>query len=146
MLLKRREFVTVAALGGLATVFGARQADAQVLEAIALFLLTDVVEPYVKSAIHSYFSDAGTALGRSIYAATSGSPGALRGPGRAVITATVQKQSSGGVTIHATMPDGNGQRAITHDGTSPDYQHAATREHARQIVVKAHNWMRTHNR
>jgi len=146
MLIKRREFVTVAAMGGLATVFGTRQADAQLL-ALGWFLIT-FAEPYIKAAITEYATNAGKDLGRSVYTATSGSSasGAIHGPGRAIVTVSMQKQSSGSVTIHATMPDGNGQRAITHDGTSPDYQHAMTRGHVVQIIGKAHNWMRTHNR
>jgi hypothetical protein len=149
MKIGRRYVITTGMLGGVGLVLGRRafaaqghddhEAPTQLMTLFIGFVWQYVVEPYVQSAVSTYFTEQGATLGRQIATGSaSSSPTHIWGPGRHQVTVRFEKHPSR-IAIHAHMPDGNGGRAFSQDGTAPGHQHPVMREHAHQIVYKAHN-------
>jgi hypothetical protein len=164
MAMKRREMLAV--LGGLGiaatlgvspkamadSTFGEPLEPTQTgLEPLFFEFLWPLIEPAAKAAITTLITDACTAIGRAFFNASSSSgssasTGLATGNGRAVVTMSVNKHPAGHLLVHAHMLDTNGQRAFNHDGTAPSHTHPQMKDHATQIVGKAHAWLRGHGR
>jgi hypothetical protein len=117
------------------------------LAAVALgFFWEKVLSDDQRQAIRDSVGQAAVDVGRKVASIVENTISTVSGPRAAPITIRIRKHPAGHLLIDARLEDmdGDGKPEMTHSGTAPHAHHPDMQAHAKQIVGKAHAWLRAH--